>query len=67
MNNADLNEMAHTKLILSIDVKSNSGKSFSASSKDVENRDYTDEKSALAWDKFKKSFDSVSASSLVKK
>jgi hypothetical protein len=66
INNANLNEMAYTELILSIYVRRSSGKVMFRIIKGFKSRNYTDGNSALAWDKLKKKFDPVSALSLVK-
>jgi hypothetical protein len=66
MKNADLNEMAYKVLILSIDVRSSSGKIVFNIIKGYKSRDNNDGNSALVWDKLNKKFDSVSAPSLVK-
>jgi hypothetical protein len=66
MKNADFHEMAYTELILSIDVRSNSGKAVFSIIKGYKSRDYTDGNSSLDWDKVKKNFDPDSSPSLVK-
>jgi hypothetical protein len=66
IKNVDLNEMANTKLILLIDVRSSNGKVMFSIIRGWKSRDYTDGSSALAWDKLNKKFDPDSAPSLVK-
>jgi hypothetical protein len=65
MKKTDLTDMDFTELILSNDVRSSSGKVVFSIIKGCKSRDFTDGNSALAWDKIKKNFDPVSASSLV--
>jgi hypothetical protein len=66
MKNADHDEMASTELILSIDVRSCSGKIVFRIIKVCKSRDYTDGKSALVFDKLKKKLDTIYAPSPVK-
>jgi hypothetical protein len=66
MNNADLNEMTYTDLILSIDIRSSSGKVVFSIIKGFKSRDYNNGSSALTWVNLKKKFDPVSTLSLVK-
>jgi hypothetical protein len=54
MENADLNEMAYTELILLIDIRSSSGKDVFSIIKECKSREYTDGISELSWDKLKK-------------
>jgi hypothetical protein len=62
----DLNEMALTELVLSIDVNSSSGKITSGIVKSCKTKDYEDGHAGLAWEKLEKKYDPVSAPSLVK-
>jgi hypothetical protein len=61
MKNADLNELAFTELILSIDVSNSSGKIAFGILKSCKTKDYEDGNAAHAWEKLKKKFDPVSA------
>jgi hypothetical protein len=58
--------MDYTELILSIDIRSSTGKVVFSIIKGCKSRDYNDGNSALTWDKLKKKFGLVSAPSLVK-
>jgi hypothetical protein len=49
MENADLNEMSYTELILLIDVRISSGKVVFSIIKGCKSRDYADGNSVLAW------------------
>jgi hypothetical protein len=62
----DLNEMAFTKLVLSIDVSNSSGKIAFGIVKSCKTKDYGDGHADLAWENLKKKYDPVSAPSLVK-
>jgi hypothetical protein len=62
----DLNEMAFTELVLSIDVSSSSGKIAFGIVKSCKTKDYEDVHAALTWEKLKKKYDPVSTPSLVK-
>jgi hypothetical protein len=62
----DLNEMAFTELVLSIDVISSSGKTAFGIVKSCKTKDYEDGHASLSWEKLKKKYDPVSAPSLVK-
>jgi hypothetical protein len=66
MKNADLNELAYTELMLSIDVSNSRGKIAFGFLKGGKTKDYEDRSASLAWEKLKKKFDPVSASTLVK-
>jgi hypothetical protein len=66
MMNADLNEMAYTEFILSIDLRMSSGKVVFSIIKGNKSRDYTDGNSELAWENLKKKFYLISYPSLVK-
>jgi hypothetical protein len=62
----DLNEMAFTELVLSIDVSSSSGKIAFGTVKSCKTKDYKDVHAGLSWERLKKKYDPVSAPSLVK-
>jgi hypothetical protein len=62
----DLNEMAFTKLVLSIDVSSSSGKRACGIDKSCKTKDCEEGHAGLAWEKLKKKYDPVSAPLLVK-
>jgi hypothetical protein len=62
----ELNEIAFTELELSIKVSSSSGKIAFEIVKSCKMKDYEDGHAGLAWEKLKKKYDPVSASSLVK-
>jgi hypothetical protein len=62
----DLNEMAFIELVLLIDVSSSSGKLVFRIIKSCKTKVYEDTHSGLAWEKLKKKYDPVSASSFVK-
>jgi hypothetical protein len=62
----DLNELAFTELVLSIDVSSSSGKIAFGIVKSCKTKDYEDVHSGLAWENLKNKYDPVSAPSLVK-
>jgi hypothetical protein len=61
----DLNEMAFTELVLSIDVSSSSGKIAFVILKSCKTKDYEDGHAGLVWEKLKKKYDPVSAPSFV--
>jgi hypothetical protein len=63
---ADLNEIAFTELILSIDVSNSNGKIAFGIVKSCKSKEFEDGNAALAWDKLKKKYDPISAPSLVK-
>jgi hypothetical protein len=58
----DLNEMAFTELVLSIDVSSSSGKIAFGIVKSCKTKDYEDGHSGLAWEKSKKKLKDCSES-----
>jgi hypothetical protein len=62
----DLNEMAFTKLVLSIDVISSSSKIAFGIVKSCKTKYYEDGHACLAWEKLKKKYDPVSAPSWLK-
>ena len=66
MMTADLNELAYTELILSIDDKTSSGKVAFNLVKACKNKDYVDGNEFMAWERLKNKFEPVSAPSLVK-
>jgi hypothetical protein len=66
MESADLNELAFTELILSIDVSHSSGKIAFGILKSCKTKDHEDGNATHAWEKLKKKFDPVSAPTLVK-
>ena len=61
----DLNKLDYTEFVLSIDVRSSSGKVAFSMVKGYKSKDYIDGKAAIAWD-MKKKFKPNSAPSLVK-
>ena len=54
LRNADLNELAFTELIISIDVSSSNGKITFGIIKSCKTKDYEDGNASLAWEKLKK-------------
>jgi gag-polypeptide of LTR copia-type len=66
LKNADLNKLAFTELILSIDISISSGKIAFRIVKGFKSKDDEDGNANMAWEKLKKKFDSVSAPPLVK-
>jgi hypothetical protein len=56
----NLNEIAFTGLILSIDVSKSNGKIA------CKTKEFEDDSTALAWEKLKRKYDPISAPSLVK-
>jgi hypothetical protein len=52
---ADMNELAYTELILSIDDKTSNGKVAFNSVKGCKNKDYADGNASLGWERLKKS------------
>ena len=63
---ADLNELAYTELILSIDDKTSSGKVAFNLVKACKNKDYVNCNAFMVWERLKNKFEPVSAPSLVK-
>jgi hypothetical protein len=61
-----LNEIAYTELILSIDVKTSSGKTAFNIIKSCKVKDHPDGNAAAAWKKLKNKYEPVSAPTLVK-
>ena len=62
----DLNEIAYTELILSIDVKTSSGKVAFNMVKGCKNKDYAEGNATMAWERLKNKYEPTSAPSLVK-
>jgi hypothetical protein len=62
----ELNEIAYTELILSIDVKTSSGKICFNLIKGYKSKEYPDGNAAIAWERLKKKYEPISAPSLVK-
>jgi hypothetical protein len=62
----ELNEIAYTELILSIDVKTSSGKFDFNLIKGFKSKDYPDSNAAIAWERLKNKYKPISAPSLVK-
>ena len=62
----NLNELAYTELILSIDVRTSSGKLTFNMVKGCKNKDYTEGNSAMAWERLKNKYEPTSDPSLVK-
>jgi hypothetical protein len=67
LKNSYLNELAHTELILSIDVRTSNDKMAFKMVKGCENKDYTEDNVAMAWERLKNKCKPTSDSSLVKK
>jgi hypothetical protein len=63
---ADMNELAYTELILSIDDKTSSGKVAFNLMKGCKNKDYADGNASMAWERLKNKFEPSSGPSLVK-
>jgi hypothetical protein len=63
---ADMNELAYTELILSIDDKTSNGKVVFNLVKGFKNKDYADGNASLAWERLKNKYEPQSAPSLVK-
>jgi gag-polypeptide of LTR copia-type len=62
----ELNEIAHTELILFTDVKTSSGKVAVNLINGCKNKDYPDGNASIAWVKLKNKYEPISAPSLVK-
>jgi hypothetical protein len=62
----EMNEIAYTELILSIDVRTSSGKVAFNLIKGCKNKDYPDGNAAIAWERPKNKYEPISAPSLVK-
>jgi gag-polypeptide of LTR copia-type len=63
---ADINELAYTKLTLSIDDKTSNGKVAFNLVKGCKNKDYANGNASLAWERLRNKFKPQSAPSLVK-
>jgi len=63
---ADLNELAYTELILSIDDKTSNGKVAFNLVKGCKNKDFVDGNASMAWERLRNKFEPQSAPSLVK-
>ena len=63
---ADMNELAYTELILSIDDKTSNGKVAFNLVKGCKNKDFVDGNANLAWERLRNKFEPQSAPSLVK-
>jgi hypothetical protein len=63
---ADMNELAYTELILSIDDKTSRGKVAFNLVKGCKNKDYADGNANMAWERLKNKFEPSSAPSLVR-
>jgi gag-polypeptide of LTR copia-type len=61
-----MNEIAYTELILSIDVKTSSGRTAFNIVKRCKTKDHPDGNAATAWEKLKNKYEPVSAPTLVK-
>ena len=61
-----LNKLAYTELILSIDVKTSSGKLAFNLLKECKNKNHTEGNTAVAWENLKNMYEPTSAPSLVK-
>ena len=62
----ELNEIAYTELILSIDVKTSNGKIAFNLVKGCKSKDYVDGNAATAWERLKNKYEPISAPSMVK-
>ena len=62
----ELNEIAYSELIFSIDIKTSSGKVAFNLIKGCKSKDYPDGNAALAWERLKNKYEPISAPSLVK-
>jgi hypothetical protein len=62
----EMNEIAYTKLILSVDVKTTSGKVDFNLIKGCKSKDYPDGNAAIVWESLKNKYEPISAPSLVK-
>jgi hypothetical protein len=63
---SDSNELAYKELILSIDVRTISGKVAFNMVKGCKNKDYTEGNAAMAWERLKNKYEPISAPSLLK-
>jgi LEA14-like dessication related protein len=62
----ELNEITHTELILSVDVKVSYGKIASNITIGCKSKDYPDGNAVTSWEKLKKKYEHVSTPSMVK-
>jgi hypothetical protein len=62
----ELNEIAFTELILSIDVKTSNGKIAFNLVKGCKSKDYPDGNASIAWERLKNKYEPISAPSMVK-
>ena len=62
----ELDELAFTELVLSIDVSSSAGKTAFSIIKSCKTKNYEDGNAALAWEKLRKEYEPASAPSLLK-
>jgi hypothetical protein len=62
----EVNEIAYTELILSIDVKASSGKVAFKIIRGYKTKDYKDGNGVIAWERLKNKYEPVSAPSMVK-
>jgi hypothetical protein len=62
----EANELAYSKIILSIDNKSSNGKVVFNLLKGCKNKDYADGNASMAWERLRNKFEPTSAPSLVK-
>jgi hypothetical protein len=63
---SDLNQLAYTELILSINIRISSGESAFNMVKGCKNKDYTECHADMAWERLKNKYEPISAFSLVK-
>jgi hypothetical protein len=66
LNVIDLNKVAFTELLLSIDVKTSNGKIVLNIVKGCKSKDHPDGNARIAWDKLKNKYEPISAPSMVK-
>jgi hypothetical protein len=62
----EMNEIAYTELILSIDVNTSSGKNTFNLIEGCKSKDYPDGNAAIAWERLKNKYEPISTPSLVK-
>ena len=66
MNGIEINEIAYTELILSIDVKTSNGMIAFHIVKGCKKKDHPDRKADVSWEKLKNEHEPTSAPSMVK-
>jgi hypothetical protein len=66
LKNAEINAVAFTELILSIDTKSREGKVAFNLVRGCKSKEYPDGNAAIAWERLKNKFEPVSAPSMIK-